>query len=61
MTKIVENQKRKAIRATKRQRFIEIKEQGLRQGIGTEAMGNVDNSKDGESTRRRRRSIIVLR
>ena len=38
-----------------------MKEEGLRKGVGTEAMGDVDNSNDGKSTRRKRRSIIVLR
>ena len=42
-------------------RCSELTSQGLRQGFGTEALGNVDNPGDGDRTKRRRRQVIVLR
>ena len=44
-----------------RNRFADLQKRSLRLGIGTEALGNVDNTVDGEETRRNRRKVIVLK
>lgn len=61
MVKLVENQKKLAIRTTKKIRCSDLQSKALAKGYGTDALGNVDNQEDGDRTKRKRRKVIVLR
>ena len=39
----------------------DLQSRALGIGVGTQALGNIDNHQDGERTKRRRRKVIVLR
>ncbi len=60
MIKIVDNQKKIAVKISKKIRCSNLQSRALRQGYGTDALGNVDNADDGDRTKRRRRKVIVL-
>ncbi len=60
MIKIVDNQKKIAVKVSKKIRCSNLQSRALRQGYGTDALGNVDNADDGDHTKRKRRKVIVL-